>query len=177
MCGNRNLKILKRNTLMANRRAQLDQLDYDIIQALHTDARVAASEIARQTGTNERTVRKRVDRLVAEGVIRLTAVLNPQAFGYVTAADILLDADPEQEDNILKKLMSMPEITYIAFGQGSTEMSIEARFKDNDALREFIRRSLPAIPGLTVTRYALVPRILRNIDEWMPPREDFGIEE
>lgn len=161
---------------MANRRAQLDQLDYDIIQALHTDARVAASEIARQTGTNERTVRKRVDRLVAEGVIRLTAVLNPQAFGYVTAADILLDADPEQEDNILKKLMSMPEITYVAFGQGSTEMSIEARFKDNDALREFIRRVLPAIPGLTVTRYALVPRILRNIDEWMPPKEDFGIE-
>jgi DNA-binding Lrp family transcriptional regulator len=161
---------------MANRRAQLDQLDYDIIQALHTDARIAASEIARQTGTNERTVRKRVDRLVAEGVIRLTAVLNPQAFGYVTAADILLDADPEQEDDILKKLMSMPEITYLAFGQGSTEMSIEARFKDNDALREFIRRVLPAIPGLTVTRYALVPRILRNIDEWMPPREDFGID-
>jgi DNA-binding Lrp family transcriptional regulator len=161
---------------MANRRAQLDQLDYDIIQALHTDARVAASEIARQTGTNERTVRKRMDRLMAEGVIRLTAVLNPQAFGYVTAADILLDADPTQEDDILKKLMSMPEITYLAFGQGSTEMSIEARFKDNDALREFIRRVLPAIPGLTVTRYALVPRILRNIDEWMPPKEDFGIE-
>lgn len=161
---------------MANRRAQLDQLDYDIIRALHIDARVAASEIARQTGTNERTVRKRIDRLMAEGVIRLTAVLNPQAFGYVTAADILLDADPTQEDDILKKLMSMPEITYLAFGQGSTEMSIEARFKDNDALREFIRRGLPAIPGLTVTRYALVPRILRNIDEWMPPKEDFGIE-
>jgi DNA-binding Lrp family transcriptional regulator len=117
-----------------------------------------------------------MDRLMAEGVIRLTAVLNPQAFGYVTAADILLDADPTQEDDILKKLMSMPEITYLAFGQGSTEMSIEARFKDNDALREFIRRVLPAIPGLTVTRYALVPRILRNIDEWMPPKEDFGIE-
>jgi Lrp/AsnC family transcriptional regulator, regulator for asnA, asnC and gidA len=161
---------------MSPKRLQLDELDFQIIQALRADARVAASEIARQTGTNERTVRKRIDRLVADGVIRLTAVLNPQVFGYVTAADILLDADAAQEDEILKKLMSMPEITYVAFGQGSTEMSIEARFKDNDALREFIRRSLPAIPGLTVTRYALVPRILRNIDEWMPPREDFGLE-
>jgi DNA-binding Lrp family transcriptional regulator len=161
---------------MSPKRLQLDELDFQIIQALRADARVAASEIARQTGTNERTVRKRIDHLVVDEVIRLTAVLNPQAFGYVTAADILLDADPAREDEILKKLISLPEITYIAFGQGSTEMSIEARFKDNDALREFIRRALPAIPGLTVTRYALVPRILRNIDEWMPPKEDFGLE-
>lgn len=161
---------------MPPRKLILDQLDYDIIRALHVDARLSASEIARQTGTNERTVRKRIDRLVEEGTIRLTAILNPLAFGYVTAADILLDADPAHEAEILQTLMSMPEITYLAFGQGNTEMSIEARFKDNDALREFIRHTLPAIPGLTVTRYALVPRILRNIDEWMPARDDFGLE-
>ena len=161
---------------MPPRKLILDQLDYDIIRALHADARLSASEIARQTGTNERTVRKRIDRLVEEGTIRLTAILNPLAFGYVTAADILLDADPAHEAEILQTLMSMPEITYLAFGQGNTEMSIEARFKDNDALRDFIRHTLPAIPGLTVTRYALVPRILRNIDEWMPARDDFGLE-
>ncbi len=160
---------------MPPRKYTLDQLDYDIIRALHADARLSASEIARQTGANERTVRKRIDRLVGEGIIRLTAILNPLAFGYITAADILLDADPAHEAEILQTLMSMPEITYLAFGQGNTEMSIEARFKDNDALREFIRHTLPAIPGLTVTRYALVPRILRNIDEWMPAREDFGL--
>jgi DNA-binding Lrp family transcriptional regulator len=161
---------------MPPRKFILDQLDYDIIRALHADARLSASEIARQTGTNERTVRKRIDRLVEEGIIRLTAIVNPLAFGYVTAADILLDADPAHEAEIVQTLMSMPEITYLAFGQGNTEMSIEARFKDNDALREFIRHTLPAIPGLTVTRYALVPRILRNIDEWMPARDDFGLE-
>ena len=161
---------------MPPRKYTLDRLDYDTIHALHADARMAASEIARQTGTNERTVRKRIDRLVEDDIIRLTAIINPLAFGYVTAADILLDADPAHEEEILQTLMSMPEITYLAFGQGNTEMSIEARFKDNDALREFIRHTLPAIPGLTVTRYALVPRILRNIDEWLPPRADFGLE-
>lgn len=161
---------------MPPRKLSLDQLDFDIIQALHADARMTASEIARQTGTNERTVRKRIDWLVEDGIIRLTAIINPLAFGYVTAADILLDANPAHEEEILQTLMSMPEITYLAFGQGNTEMSIEARFKDNDALREFIRHTLPAIPGLTVTRYAFVPRILRNIDEWLPPRADFGLE-
>jgi DNA-binding Lrp family transcriptional regulator len=161
---------------MPPRKLSLDQLDYDIIHLLHADARVAASDIARQTGANERTIRKRIDRLVADGVIRLTAILNPIAFGYVTAADILLEADPAREDEILALLASMPEITYIAFGQGSQEISIEARFKDNDEMREFLRKTLPSIPGVTVSRYALVPRILRNIDEWLPPKADFGLE-
>jgi DNA-binding Lrp family transcriptional regulator len=161
---------------MPAKKLSLDQIDYDIIQALHLNARASASEIARGTGTNERTIRKRIDRLIEEKVFRLTAILDPAAFWYKTAADILLEADPAQEDEIVLRLFSMPEITYVAFGQGSQEISIEARFKDNDELREFLRKTLPSIPGVTVSRYALVPRILRNIDEWVPPKEDFGFE-
>jgi hypothetical protein len=71
--------------------------------------------------------------------------------------------------------MAMPEVTYVALGQETNEISIEARFKDNKELREFLGRTLPGIPGVTVTRYALVPRILRNIDEWMPKKDDFNI--
>lgn len=150
-----------------------DRLDYQIILALHENARASASEIARQIGANERTVRKRIEHLVRSGAMRLTAILEPSAFGYVTAADIFLEVEPQHEEEVLKKLMEMPMVTYVAFGQGTQEISIEARFKDNDELREFIRHGLPSLPGVTVTRYTLVPRILRNIDEWLPPPEDF----
>jgi DNA-binding Lrp family transcriptional regulator len=160
---------------MPSRKYQLDNLDYLIIQELHSNARASASYIARKTSSNERTIRKRIDRLIESGVFRLTAILDPEAFGYLTAADIFLEADPEYEEQILEKLMEMPEITYVAFGQGSTEISVEARFKSNDELREFLRHTLPELPGVKVTGYALVPRILRNIDEWIPPNEDFGL--
>lgn len=153
-----------------------DLLDYQIIQELHADVRMSSSEIARKLDANERTIRKRIDKLIADGVIRPTAVVNPAAFGYTTAVDIFLDAEPEQEDEIVKALLSIPEVTYFAFGLGSREMSIEARFKDNDAMREFLRHGITAIPGVLVKGYALVPRILRNIDEWMPKKEDFGLE-
>lgn len=158
---------------MPPRKIEFDNLDYQIIQELHRDARVAASEIARKTGANERTIRKRIERLVSDGAVRLTAILDPAAFGYLTAADIFLEIVPDLEPAILDRLMSMPEVTYVALGQGTSEISIEARFKDNEGLREFLARTLPGIPGVTVSRYALVPRILRNIDEWMPPKEDF----
>jgi DNA-binding Lrp family transcriptional regulator len=162
---------------MPVRKHQLDNLDYKIIQELHANARASASHIARKTGSNERTIRKRIDKLISSGVFRLTAILDPEAFGYLTAADIFLEADPAYEEQILDKLMRMPEITYVAFGQGSTEISVEARFKSNDELREFLRHTLPELPGVKVTGYALVPRILRNIDEWFPPRADFELPE
>ncbi len=158
---------------MPSRKNRLDELDYQIIQTLHTDARVPASDIARRTGANERTIRKRIERLVEDGVIRLTAILDPAAFDYLTAADIFLEIETELEPAILEQLMSMAEVTYLALGQGTREISIEARFKDNEELRQFLGRTLPDIPGVKVIRYALVPRILRNIDEWMPKKEDF----
>jgi DNA-binding Lrp family transcriptional regulator len=156
---------------------KFDSLDYKIILALNEDARMPASEIARLTGANERTVRKRIERLVAQEIIRLTAIVNPIAFGYVTAADIFLEVEPDQEQQVLQALMAMPEVTYVAFGQGTNEVSVEARFKDNDLLREFIRHRLAALPGVTVTRYTLVPRILRNIDEWLPSADNFDINQ
>lgn len=162
---------------MPARRNSFDLLDYQIILALHQNARASASEIARQIGANERTVRKRIDQLIQSGVMRLTAILEPSAFGYVTAADIFLEVEPQHEEEVLQKLMEMPMVTYVAFGQGTQEVSIEARFKDNDELREFIRHGLPSLPGVKVSRYTLVPRILRNIDEWLPPLEAFASTE
>lgn len=162
---------------MPPKKLTFDTLDYQIIQALHRDARLSASEIARETGANERTIRKRIDRLVADGVLRLTAILDPAAFGYITAADVFLEVDPAREAAVLQALVAMPEVTYLAYGQGGDEISIEARFKDNDALRTFVHRTLPALPGVRVARFTYVPRILRNIDEWLPSPADFGLAE
>jgi DNA-binding Lrp family transcriptional regulator len=150
-----------------------DELDFQIIQLLNRDARMAASDIARTVGANERTVRKRIDRLAASGAVRLTAVVDPHAFGYVTAADIFLQVEPHLEAEVIAQFERMPEISYVALGQGTQDISIEARFKNNGEFREFLRQTLPAIAGVKVTGYALVPRILKNIDQWLPRPEDF----
>ena len=154
-----------------------DELDYQIIQELRQDARVSASDIARKVQANERTIRKRIDRLVELGAVRLTAVVDPKSFGYTISVDIFLDVDPSEEQSVLQLFKTMPHITYIAYGEGSKDMSIEARFKDSAEMSTFLRHTITKIPGVTVKGHALVPAILRNIDEWMPPADDFGIGE
>ncbi|MBN1877134.1 MAG: Lrp/AsnC family transcriptional regulator [Anaerolineae bacterium] len=151
-----------------------DKLDYQIIQELRKDARAPASEIARVVDAHPRTVRNRIDRLVELGAARLTAVITPQVFGYMTAADIFIEVDPEREKEIVALFMGMSEVSYLAYGQGTRDISLEVRFKDNAEFYDFLRHQLPEIPGVKVTGYALVPKIMRNIDEWMPREEDFG---
>jgi|GEM_PF-375904 DNA-binding Lrp family transcriptional regulator len=160
--------------LFMTKSAEFDHLDYQIILELRKDARKSASEIARALKANERTIRNRIDRLVESGAVRLTSILDPQAFGYVNTVDIFLEVEPEQEHTVIERLLQMHEVSYLAYGLGTQEISIEARFKDNAEMRTFLGKVLPSIPGVRVKGYALVPRILRNIDEWLPRPEDFG---
>jgi len=92
------------------------------------------------------------------------------------AVDILLEVDPESEEQVIALFKSSPEISYIALGQGNRELSIECRFKNNDDMHQFLRKTLPAIQGVQIRASSLVPRVIRNIDEWLPADSDFNSE-
>jgi DNA-binding Lrp family transcriptional regulator len=155
----------------------LDALDYAIIKILNDNARIPASDIARTLKVNQRTVRNRIDHLVESGAIRLTAIVDPKAFGYWISVDIFLEIDMLRNKEILEQLEKMPNISYIAYGQGNNAISIEARFKDNEEMVTFLSQTLPSINGVKVVGYALVPLILRNIDRWVPPAKEFSHSE
>ncbi len=154
--------------------SHFDELDYAIMHTLSVNARSGASEVARVIGANERTVRKRIDDLIAAGTIRPVMIVDARAFGYVTAVDVLLKVEAEYEEEVVEKLSNMPEIVYIAYGYGSHDISIQAHFRDNIEVRAYLRHILPSLPGVTVTGSILVTRILRNIVDWTPRIEDFA---
>jgi Lrp/AsnC family transcriptional regulator, regulator for asnA, asnC and gidA len=149
---------------------RLTPLDYEILIHLNRDARISASEVARLLNVNERTVRKHIDQLVERGVVRLSGIVDPLAFGYHIAVDIFLEFDLQQSGSIIEELMQMAQISYLAHGQGTHTLSIQARFRAVEDMYKFLE-TLANIQGLKVTGYAIVPLILRNIDSWMPPNE------
>ena len=66
---------------------RLDPLDRQIIGCLTRDARATYAVIGEEVGLSAPAVKRRVDRLLAEGVIRgFTALLDPQALGWTTEA-------------------------------------------------------------------------------------------
>jgi len=156
-------------------RVVFDDLDLQIIHELHKDGRIPATHIAQAVNADVRTVRNRIQRMVESGAIRVAAIADPQVFGYVTAADIFLKVDPDCERELVARFLGMREISYVAYGEGSGEISLEVRFKNNAELREFLVYTLPSIEGVREVNQTLVPKILKNIDEWLPAAEDFRL--
>jgi DNA-binding Lrp family transcriptional regulator len=63
----------------ASREATLYPLDYQIIYALHKNSRKLISKVAEELGVSARTVRRRLSRLIREGLIELSIEWYPDA--------------------------------------------------------------------------------------------------
>ena len=83
---------------------QLDAVDRQIIRILQADGRTANVEVARRVGMSEATVRKRLERLVSEGVIHITAVPNPSKVGLSTVTFLTLDVELSLLERIADEL-------------------------------------------------------------------------
>ncbi len=64
---------------LASREATLYPLDYQIIYALHKNSRKPISEVAEELGVSARTIRRRLSKMIHEGLIELSIEWYPDA--------------------------------------------------------------------------------------------------
>ena len=150
----------------------LDLLDRRIIRLLQQDGRVPAADIARQLQVSERTVRNRIVRMREQGAVLPTLVVNPKYFGYQMAVDVFCEVDMARMQEVGSALGQLPEVNYVAYSTGDQDISIQAVLESSDAVYEFVQR-LTSIPGIRRTRTVLVPRILKDTYQWIPPETAF----
>jgi DNA-binding Lrp family transcriptional regulator len=151
-----------------------DPIDHEILQLLAENSRQSASEIARKLKVSLARVRNRLEYITGSNMARCTFVLDPRVFGYGIEIDAFLDIDPQRERDIVTRLLEINDVHYVAQGLESHNVDISALFKSLEDLHVFINRTLPSIEGVKVRSYVLVPRTVRKVYEWIPPREDFG---
>ncbi len=147
----------------------LDCIDRSIISILNQDARAPTTRIAREIGIPERTVHNRIKRLIEQNIIHTVAVVNPHAFGYSLAVDIFCELEIGAMAQALEALTQMPEIAYIAISTGDQDISLQAIFKSSAEMQDFITYKLHQVPGMRRTRTVLIPQILKDTYQWMPP--------
>lgn len=132
---------------------------------------MSSAEIARLLGSPERTIRQRVNHLIDKEIIKPVAVVNAALFGYDLVVDILCEVEVTQRESVLSALRQIPEISYIAFSTGDQDLSIQALFKNSANMHEFITHKIYQIPGIRRTRTVLVPQIIKDTYQWLPPKE------
>jgi Lrp/AsnC family transcriptional regulator for asnA, asnC and gidA len=127
--------------------SQVDDTDVAIITALQEDGRRPFTEIARDLGLSEGTVRQRVARLQRLGVVQIVAVINPSRLGMRRLV-IGVQVRGRPVSTVEKAIREFAEVDYVAASSGGYDMVLMAACRDDDHVLDLVSERLRRIPGV-----------------------------
>lgn len=145
----------------------LDALDYQILSMLQHDGRTAYTEMARRLDVAEGTVRKRVSRLLDEGIVHVVGVVEPSYLGRTVTAIVGVRTEGSRDvDDIVAEVRKWDEVRYAAACAGAYDFILEVVVRSNEQLYEFLTRRLRATPGVVGSDTSLVMKTVKERHEW-----------
>jgi DNA-binding Lrp family transcriptional regulator len=142
----------------------MDDVDRRIVALLGADARASYAEIGTQVALSAPAVKRRVDRLRANGVIKgFTAVLDPAAIGWTTEAFVELFCTGKTTPAQIKAATRRhPEVVGAYTVSGEADALVHLRAADMVHLEQALER-LRAESFVTSTRSMIV--LSRLVDD------------
>ena len=135
----------------------MDAIDTHIVALLRENARRSFQDIGSRVGLSAPAVKRRVDRLEDDGVVRgYSAVVDPAAMGWHTHAFVDLHCEGRMSASQVREAVAAhPEVAaaYTVAGEGSAILHVRAR--DTGHLEQALER-LRDTPGITRTQTQVV---------------------
>lgn len=148
----------------------LDAIDRQIVALLSEDGRISSAEMTRRIGhVSERAVRYRIERLVRAGVVKVTAIVNPQAVGYRVTGDVIIEVAPGMLQSVAEQLCGLDNVSYVAGSVGDGDLSAQVYARDTEDLLRFVDEVIGKVSGVSRTRTVMVPWKLKDIYQWHIP--------
>ncbi len=134
----------------------VDKIDLMIIRSLSKDARKPFNEIAKELEVSDTTVRKRIKRLLQEGIIKqFNVLLDFHKIGRIIKAFIGIRIIPQKLNDVVKKLEENPDIQVLYRTTGNVDLFVEVIFRDMEELNQFLETELN-MEGIASTEVNLV---------------------
>jgi len=157
---------------------EIDKIDVRIVNLLLENGRMTASEIARRVGEiSERAVRYRIDRMLRENMISISAVVRPSAFGLTVTADVWLEVESDKIREVAEKMATFENVTYVACSIGETDVSIQVVARDTEEIYHFVTEVVRKVPGVRRTTTSIVPVIVKDVYQWRAPESIFDLKD
>ncbi|MSO38687.1 MAG: Lrp/AsnC family transcriptional regulator [Acidimicrobiia bacterium] len=145
---------------------RLDDLDRQIVRILQKNGRTSNTDIAKNLGVTETTIRKRIAQLLEEGMMHIVAVPTPKAVGGNVSALIGLSVSLRAIHVVSQRLRACREVRYVGMSAGRYDIIIEIFAQDQERLLEFITEKLGAIEGITSVETSLILKMEKFAYEW-----------
>jgi DNA-binding Lrp family transcriptional regulator len=136
---------------------RLDDLDRRIVAQLLEQGRASYAQVGERVGLSAPAVKRRVDRLRADGVITgFAAVVDPAALGWTTEAFIeIFCTGATSPEEIYSSIRKHPEVVAAYTISGDASALVHVRVRDIQHLEQALER-LRREDNITATKTAIV---------------------
>jgi len=148
--GGNVLRIRDNSELPSHKQAaSLDALDRAILEMHQHDVSFLFSELAEQFDVTVATIRNRIKRLKASGVMDVILVMNPYKIGYNSFSVIGIRVQTEADlDTIVQTLLELPGVTNLVLVTGRYDIFVHYVCQNMEEFRRFVVEELRQIPGI-----------------------------
>lgn len=143
----------------------VDRMNRCILTILQKDGRETTAAIARALDRSESSIRERIQRMEAKGIIRgYYACVDKRALGYHSEAFVFCNFEHKDQSRLLNRLVEMKNVTGIYHVSGEKRLLLKVAAEDNERIRDFIHRQLIPLGIRDVDS-----RIVMDVTEKFPP--------
>jgi Lrp/AsnC family transcriptional regulator, regulator for asnA, asnC and gidA len=150
----------------AEARHYLDAAERRMVELLQQDGRLTVTQLARSLGVTDVTARRKLKRLLGDGIIRVVATVDPFDVGYETPVIIGLKVQRGELDTVAEQLSALPQVRYVGASTGRVDLIIEVVIRTNQDLANFLMNELAQIEGITDSETNLIVRIYKQSWDW-----------
>jgi len=112
----------------------MNDVDRKIISHLQSDGRATLEELAEQVGFTSMGVRKRLQKLISQGSIQVSALLNPFSFKLFPAIVLIEMESAEAMQKLLERFKDCPRVVHIFKTIGGYNLIALVVAEDRDTL-------------------------------------------
>ncbi len=156
---------MKRANALGKRKIP-DAVDCQMIELLQKDGRISNTDIAKEIGISEATVRTRLNRLIDEEYIQIVAVSNPIKLGFKIVGILRIKVDIDRIESVTKELSKLKSIWFVVHATGDSDIYTEFVAKSLDELNDLIFNKIYKIKGVVRTETSLILKYIKRRYDW-----------
>jgi len=145
----------------------LDEIDQKIVIELQNNARCSYTQLSKKFGISVASISRRVNKLINNKEIEITAVPNAGVVGYKAIAVIALDVKPDKIDDVCNKLMENPAVQFVAVTLGRFDVIIHVYFSSSEVLSAYVTNELYIIEGIEQIETFFVADLKKRTFGWL----------
>ena len=132
----------------------LDDTDTALLAELKRDARLPVTGLARTVGLSESAASRRLERLLAAGVLRFDVEIAPEHLGYHVETLLWVTVAPGRLDEVGHHLADHAPVAFAAATSGTANLVLAAGFRGVPDLYDYVAHELGPHPAVTAVHTA-----------------------